>query len=373
MYDHGGVIGCIINEFVQPVEHISHPRITPAEAEKMTTEKQVPDWKKATIPYQTPDVRRSIWNIVNTLVPFGVLFYLMYLSLDISYWLTLALAIPAAGFLVRIFILFHDCCHGSLFKSPRANRIVGYITGILTFTPYERWKHDHSIHHATAGDLDRRGVGDVMTLTVDEYLALSPLKRLGYRLFRHPLVMFTVGPFFIFIISHRFALRNAGKRERMSVVITNLAVLAMVTGLILLMGWKAYLLVHLPIILLGTGAGVWMFYVQHNFVGSYWTRHKDWDFSKAGLKGSSFYKLPRLLQWFTGNIGFHHIHHLNPRIPNYKLEACYRTSEIFQQVTPLSIRTSLKSLTLRLWDEPSKKMVGLAALKRRPQETTPVA
>lgn len=339
----------------------------------MTSEKKSPDWKIATLPYQFPDVNRSIWQIINSLGPLILLFAGMYLSLKISYWLTLALAIPAAGFLVRTFIIFHDCCHGSFFKSKRANRIVGYITGILTFTPFERWQHDHSIHHATAGDLDRRGVGDVMTLTVDEYRALPPIKRFGYRLFRHPLIMFTVGPIYVFLISHRFALKKAGKRERMSVIITNLVLLVMVGSLSYFLGWKEYLMVHLPIIVFGTTAGVWLFYVQHNYEGSFWTRHTNWDFASAGLKGSSFYKLPRLLQWFTGNIGFHHIHHLNPRIPNYKLEACYRNSEIFQHVKPLTIRSSLKSLNLRLWDEPSKRLVSLAALKHRPPETTPVA
>lgn len=339
----------------------------------MTNEKKSPDWKMATIPFQFSDTGRSIWQIINSLGPLILLFVAMYLCLEISYWLTLALAIPAAGFLVRTFIIFHDCCHGSFFKSKRANRILGYITGILTFTPFERWQHDHAIHHATAGDLDRRGVGDVMTLTVDEYRALPPIKRLGYRLFRHPLIMFTVGPLYIFLISHRFTLKKTGRRERMSVIITNLALLVMVGSLAYLMGWKEYVMVHLPIIVFGMTAGVWLFYVQHNYEGSYWTRHTNWDFATAGLKGSSFYKLPRLLQWFTGNIGFHHIHHLNPRIPNYKLEACYRSSELFQHVKPLTIGRSLKSLNLRLWDEPSKKMVGLSALKRRPPETTPVA
>jgi omega-6 fatty acid desaturase (delta-12 desaturase) len=339
----------------------------------MVTGKTSPEWKIATLPYQHPDLRRSIWQIINSVGPLILLFTLMYLSLRISYWLTLALAIPAAGFLVRTFIIFHDCCHGSFFKSKRANRIVGTITGILTFTPYERWQHDHAIHHATAGDLDRRGVGDVMTLTVDEYLALPPVKQLGYRLFRHPLVMFTIGPIFIFLLSHRFALKNTGKRERMSVIITNLALLALISVLVYFMGWKEYLLVHLPIIILGTTAGVWLFYVQHNYEGSYWTRHTNWDFANAGLKGSSFYKLPRVLQWFTGNIGFHHIHHLNPRIPNYQLEACYRSNELFQRVKPLTLLASLKSLNLRLWDEPSKRLVSLAALKLRPPETTPVA
>jgi len=325
--------------------------------------KVILEWKKATLPFQNADARISLWQVFNSIVPFATLFYLMYLSLNVSYWLTLALSIPTAGFLVRIFIIFHDCCHGSFFKSPKANRLVGYITGILVFTPYERWKHDHAIHHATAGDLDRRGVGDVMTLTVDEYLALSPLKRFGYRFFRHPLIMFTIGPSFIFVLAHRIWGPNSGPREKMSVVVTNLAVLVLISGLIALMGWKEYLLIHVPIIVFGTGAGVWLFYVQHNYLRTYWERHPNWNFVQAGLNGSSFYKLPRLLQWFTGNIGFHHVHHLNPRIPNYKLEACYRSDQIFQQVKPLTIRESLVSLTLRLWDEDQKKLVSFATLK----------
>jgi omega-6 fatty acid desaturase (delta-12 desaturase) len=339
----------------------------------MTTESKAPPWKVATLPYQHPDNKRSTWQIINSVGGLILLFALMLLSLKISYWLTLAISIPAAGFMVRTFIIFHDCCHGSFFKSPRANRIVGYITGILTFTPYEEWKHKHSIHHATNGDLDRRGVGDVMTLTVDEYRALPPVKKLGYLLFRHPLIMFTIGPVFVFLLAHRVWSKNSSKRERNSVIITNLAVTGLILALGFSIGWREYLMVHAPIVIFGTMAGVWMFYVQHNYEGTYWTRHENWDFATAGLKGSSFYKLPKVLHWFTGNIGYHHIHHLNPRIPNYYLEACYKSSDLFQSVKPLTIRSSLKSLHLRLWDEPSKKMVGLAAIKRRPPETTPVA
>ncbi|MBN2147571.1 MAG: fatty acid desaturase [Anaerolineales bacterium] len=314
--------------------------------------------KKATEAFQGSDTKRSIWQIVNSVIPYLVLFYLMLRSLEISFWITLLLAFPTAGFMVRTFIIFHDACHGSFFRSPKANRAIGIITGLLTFTPYEHWKHNHALHHATAGDLDRRGVGDVMTLTVDEFWALPPLKRLGYRLFRNPLVMFGIGPTFMFMIAHRFASRKDGKREWLSVMWTNLALIGIVVGMSLLFGFREYVIVQMLVMVIGGASGVWLFYVQHNFEGSYWVRHEQWDFAKAGLQGSSFYKLPKILQWFTGNIGFHHIHHINPRVPNYKLEACQNANPIFQAVKPLTIRSSLRSLSLRLWDEKTGKMVG---------------
>jgi omega-6 fatty acid desaturase (delta-12 desaturase) len=320
-------------------------------------------WQKVVAKYQNPDWRSSVWQVANTMVPYFILWYLMYRSMELSYWLTLALSIPAAGLLMRIFIIFHDCCHGSFFKSRMGNDILGIVSGILTFTPYYHWRHDHAVHHATAGDLDRRGVGDVWTLTVQEYLALSAWQRLGYRLFRSPLVMFTVGPFFVFVIGQRLWRSTAGKRERYSVYWTNLALLGIVIGMSLIVGLKAYILIQLPIIVVGTAGGVWLFYVQHQFEGVYWERHTGWDYTTAALQGSSFYKLPRVLQWFSGNIGFHHIHHLSPRIPNYNLERCHRENPIFQGVKPITLLSSLKSLTLRLWDEEQQKLVGFGHLK----------
>jgi omega-6 fatty acid desaturase (delta-12 desaturase) len=307
--------------------------------------------------YQRPSIGRSAWQLANTLIPYFVLWGVMVWSLKISYFLTLALAVLAAGFLVRAFIIFHDCGHGSFFKSRRANDVVGVITGLLTFTPYQHWRHNHAIHHATAGDLDRRGVGDVQTLTVDEYRALSRPRRLAYRISRHPLIMFTIGAFLVFTVFHRFYAPGTGKRERTSVIGTNLAMAGIVAGMSLLIGWKAYLLIQAPVMLFATSVGVWLFYIQHNFVGSYWVRHDKWDFYIAGLKGSSFYRLPAVLQWFSGNIGFHHIHHLNARIPNYLLPRCHRENPIFH-VTPLTIGKSLKSLKLRLWDEQAGRLVG---------------
>jgi len=329
-----------------------------------------PTWKQVIAKYQQPEVAHSVWQIINTLVPYLALWVLMVLSLKVSYWLTLLLAIPAAGFMIRTFILFHDCGHGSFFKSKRANDTLGIITGILTFTPYYSWRHAHAVHHATVADLDRRGVGDVLTLTVKEYQALPRRKKLGYRLVRQPLIMFTVGSLAVFLIGHRFAKRGDARRERYSVYWTNLALAGIITLLSFTIGLKAFILVQLPILVFGTSVGVWLFYVQHQFEGTYWARHNNWDYLTAALQGSSFYKLPKVLQWFTGNIGFHHIHHVSPRIPNYLLEKCHNAHPLFQQVKPLTLISSLRSLRLRLWDEEAQKLVGFAELKKMPKAST---
>jgi omega-6 fatty acid desaturase (delta-12 desaturase) len=321
------------------------------------------NWRIILNRYSSPDLRYSLWQITNTLLPFFILCYLMYRSLEVSYWLTLLLAIPTAGLFMRSFIIFHDCGHGSFFKSQTANDVVGIITGILAFTPYYQWKHDHAIHHATAGNLDRRGVGDVQTLTVREYRELPRWKRFSYRIMRNPVIMFTVGAFLVFTVGHRFSRKWSGPRERRNVVWTNLALAAIIVGLCLIIGWKEYLLVQVPILFIATSAGVWLFYVQHNFDGAYWEHQDKWDFIKAGLNGSSFYDLPAILRWFSGNIGYHHIHHLSPRIPNYNLQKCHEENEIFH-VKPLTIAGSLKSLRIRFWDEESRQMVGYEALKR---------
>jgi omega-6 fatty acid desaturase (delta-12 desaturase) len=330
----------------------------------MDSSKETPvRWQAIVAKYSTPDVWRSLWQVVNSVIPFMALWYVMYLSLSVSYWLTLALSLPTAGFLVRIFIIFHDCGHNSFFKSLRANTIMGFFVGILTLTPYDNWRHEHAIHHASAGDLDRRGVGDMITLTVDEYLALPWYRRLLYRLSRNPYILFTIGALIVFVVMHRFWGKYAGPRERASVIITNVALLAIVTVMCSLIGWQAFLLVDLPVRFLACSAGVWLFYVQHNFDGAYWERHEKWDYFKAGLEGSSFYKLPGILQWFSGNIGFHHIHHLSPKIPNYKLEQAFKENELFQ-IKPVTIWISLKSLTYRLWDEERNKWVGFNALRQ---------
>ena len=330
----------------------------------------VPAWKKIVAKYQRPVISHSVWQVVNTLVPYLVLWYVMYRTLAVSYWLTAPLAILAGGFLVRVFIIFHDCGHGSFFKSKTTNDIVGFITGVLTFTPYHHWRWEHSVHHSAAGDLDRRGTGDVWTLTVQEYLEASRWKRFSYRLARNPLVLFVIAPLFLFLVRERFPTAKAAKRERYWLYATNVAILGVGAGLSHIFGIKAYLTIQLTVLMIAGSAGVWLFYVQHQFEGVYWERAEGWDYTTAALKGSSFYKLPRILQWFTGNIGFHHIHHLSPRIPNYRLEQCHRAHPLFQTVKPVTLCSSLKSFTFRLWDEQQRKLVGYGHLRQfrhRPQ------
>jgi omega-6 fatty acid desaturase (delta-12 desaturase) len=321
--------------------------------------------------YQKPAIWRSLWQVVNSLVPYAALWYLAYLSLAVSWWITVPLAVLAGGFLVRVFIIHHDCGHGSFFKSRMANDVLGFITGVLTFTPYYQWRGEHALHHSTAGDLDRRGTGDVWTLTVQEYLESSRWNRFLYRLARNPVVLFVIAPLFLFIVKHRFTSPKATRRERHSVYWTNLAVLALASGLSLIFGIKAYLVIQLTAMMVAGSAGVWLFYVQHQFEGVYWERRGAWDYTAAALQGSSFYKLPKVLQWFSGNIGFHHIHHLSSRIPNYNLEKCHDANPLFQSVKAVTLFPSLKSFTFRLWDEPRKKLVGyrhLRILRRQQRE-----
>jgi acyl-lipid omega-6 desaturase (Delta-12 desaturase) len=322
------------------------------------------NWRQIVAKFQVPSTPRAVWQIVNTLVPYALLWYAMYLVHPISRWLVVPLAIIAGAFLVRIFIIFHDCGHGSYFKSGVANDLTGFLAGILTFTPYYHWRWEHNIHHATAGHLDKRGVGDIWTLTVQEYLEASRWHKFAYRLARNPFVLFVVAPLYLFLLRQRFPSGNSNARERHSVWAMNAALAAMVVSLSLVFGWKTYLLIQLIILMVGGGAGVWLFYVQHQFEGAYWERDQDWDFTAAALKGSSFYKLPKVLQWFSGNIGFHHIHHLSARIPNYHLERCHRADPLFQQVKPVTFLASFKSLTFRLWDERRRKLISFGELRR---------
>ena len=328
-------------------------------------------WKEVVARYQSPSLGRSLWQIVNTVVPYVGLWALMYWSLSVSWWLTLLLAVLAGGFLVRTFIIFHDCGHGSFFKSQRANHFVGRLTGWLTWTPYYHWRWEHALHHASSGDLDRRGVGDVWTLTVQEYLEASSWKKFSYRLARNPVVLFLIAPLFLFVMWQRIPNPKAKGRERRSIYWTNLGLAALCLGMGWLFGWKAFLLLQLTVMGVAGSAGVWLFYVQHQFEGVYWERGENWDYAEAALKGSSFYKLPKILQWFSGNIGFHHIHHLSPRIPNYNLEKCHRAEPLFQTVKPVTLFSSLKSFTYRLWDEQRRQLVGYRYLKTIRAESRP--
>jgi omega-6 fatty acid desaturase (delta-12 desaturase) len=321
-------------------------------------------WRAIVARYRSPSSGRAIWQLVNTLLPYAVVWYLMYRALAVSYWLIVPLAFVAAGLLVRAFIISHDCGHGSFMKSRVANHIIGSITGALTFIPYFHWRWEHSIHHKTAGDLNRRGVGDVWTMTVQEYIDATRWRRFSYRLVRNPLILFVVAPLFLFLVLQRIPNRKAGRRERLSVHLTTLGVVLLAAALIEMMGFRSWLLIQLTIMVISSATGVWLFYVQHQFEGVRWSRGDDWNFAAAALEGSSFYKLPKILQWFTGNIGFHHIHHLSPQIPNYHLQRCHNAEPMFRDVPTLTLLSSLRSLRLRLWDEQGQQLVGYRQLRR---------
>jgi acyl-lipid omega-6 desaturase (Delta-12 desaturase) len=322
-----------------------------------------PAWTAVVAKYQAPSLSISLWQVANSFIPYVVLWVLMYISLRYSYWITLALSVVAGGFLMRIFIIQHDCGHTSFFKSRKLNDLMGFICGVLTMTPYEYWRTGHAMHHATSGDLDKRGFGDVQTMTVKEYVAASRWGRLQYRIYRNPFVMFGFGPLYVFMINQRtpFAISTATtKKAARSLIQTDLALMALVVVMSLLIGFQNYVLIYLPVALFASTLGVFLFYVQHNFEDTYWRYHPDWDYTQAALEGSSYYKMPRIMQWFTGNIGLHHIHHLSPRIPNYLLEKCHNENPDFQNVPTLTVRSSLKILLSRvaLWDDEQQKLIS---------------
>jgi acyl-lipid omega-6 desaturase (Delta-12 desaturase) len=316
------------------------------------------NWRLIVATYQHSDLKRSVWQIADSVVPYIALWYIAYRLLSVSYWLALPATLLAAGFMVRVFIIFHDCGHGSFFRTAAANRAVGYIAGILTLTPYDDWREEHAKHHATAGDLDRRGNGDVWTLTVREYREAPFWRRTAYRLYRNPIVFLGVAPLYVFLLRHRLTRAGSSPRARMSVYATNLALLAIFGALFATAGVRATLLVELPLLATAGAAGIWLFYVQHQFEGVYWARRGERDFVAAAMDGSSLYALPKVLQWFSGNIGFHHIHHLAPRIPNYRLPKAYREQPLLRGVDRLTLLASLRSLRLRLYDEDARRLVG---------------
>jgi omega-6 fatty acid desaturase (delta-12 desaturase) len=324
-----------------------------------TIKRNKPDWYHTMRRYERSHLRKAIWQLINTFIPYFLVSILMYLSLiaGYSYLVFLGLAIVAAGLLVRIFIFFHDCAHQSFFASSKANTALGYVCGILTFTPFEEWRKSHGIHHNTAGNLDRRGTGDVWTLTIDEYNAASKLKRFWYRFFRNPFVLLGLGPAYLFLVSYRYPHKGARRRQNYSVIITNAAIMAIIVVASLTIGFKAYALIQFPVIFMAGVIGVWLFYIQHQFEGVCWKRHDQWDPIKASLYGSSYYKLPKVLRWFTGNIGLHHIHHLRSRIPNYNLQRACDDTKAFMDIEPLTLRKSITCLQLKLWDEKGQKLV----------------
>ena len=338
----------------------------PAKNDLETSSQSVPErWKEILGPYKQPDHKKAIFQLVSSAVPFVLLWSAMLLSLEWSYGWTLLLAVPTAGMMVRLFIIQHDCGHGSFFRSRAANDALGFLVGIVTLTPYHYWRRTHAIHHATSGNLDRRQYGDVSTLTVQEYRALPFRRRLAYRLYRNPLTLLVIGPVYQFIFKHRFPFDapRAWKKEWTSVMLTNLALVTLVAVMGNMIGFSRFLMVQAPITLLAGAAGVWLFYVQHQFEETYGEREADWNFYRACLEGSSFYDLPTTLHWFTGNIGFHHVHHLSSLIPNYRLRQCMRENPELQDARRLTLRQSLGCARLKLWDEAERKLVGFRDLQ----------
>ncbi|MFJ7994966.1 fatty acid desaturase [Peribacillus frigoritolerans] len=327
--------------------------------------------RKQIAPFEQSTTKQSIWQIINTLGPFIILWYLAYISLSVSYWLALIPAVFAAGFLTRIFIIFHDCTHHSFFKDRRANRIVGTIMGVLTLFPFDQWGHEHSVHHATSGNLDKRGTGDIWTLTVDEYLAAPFKLRFAYRFYRNPLVMFGLGPIYVFLLKNRFNRKGARKKEKNNTYLTNALIVVFAALLCLAVGWQSFLLVQGSIFMISGSIGIWLFYVQHTFEDSYFEENEEWEYVLAAVEGSSFYKLPKLMQFLTGNIGYHHVHHLSPRVPNYKLEMAHNNTQPLENVPTITLATSLRSLRFRLWDEESKNFVSFKDIKYLTKKSVP--
>jgi acyl-lipid omega-6 desaturase (Delta-12 desaturase) len=307
-------------------------------------------WRQAVARYERPSVRRGLLDLATSVLPYLALTVAMYVSLQVSIWICLALSLPAAGFLLRTFIVFHDCAHGSFLPNRRANLWVGRFTALLVFQPFANWRHNHAVHHGSAGDLDRRGTGDIPTLTVDEYLALPWTSRLGYRLFRSPLVMFGIGPIWSLMIGPRLWSSRMRRRQRRSVIATNIVLLLVIGAIISAVGLQGWLLVQMPTAILAGTLGVFMFYVQHQFEGVYWETSTRWSYADAALQGSSYLKLPKPLQFFTGNIGLHHVHHLSAKIPNYNLQRAHDEGPIFQDVPVLSVGDGLRAIRLKVID-----------------------
>lgn len=320
-------------------------------------------WRELLAPYAEPRLARGLLDLAASVVPYLALTAAMYALLQTSVLLVLALAVPTAGFALRTFIVFHDCSHGSFLPNRRLNKWTGVICGLIVFSPFHSWRHEHAVHHATAGDLDNRGMGDVDTLTVEEYLARSWPQRLGYRLMRNPFVLLVIGPLWALLVEPRFVPSWARRRFWRQIVLTDLVLFAVIGGLCLLVGWQSVLIVQLPSAMLAGAVGIWLFYVQHQFEGVYWQRNEDWSYQDSALRGSSYLKLPMLLQFFTGNIGFHHVHHLNPRIPNYSLQRAHDENPGFHDVPTLTVWDGIRTLRLKLYDEQRGKLVGFSAVR----------
>ena len=330
----------------------------------MTKQKQA-QLRKAVMPYAQSQTKTSIIQLLNTILPFFALWILAYQSLSISFWLSLPFSILAAGFMIRTFIIFHDCAHGSFFKNKKLNNFFGTFTGVITHFAFDRWKTEHAMHHATSGNLDKRGIGDIWVMTVKEYEEASKWEKLQYRLYRNPIVLFGIGPLHLFLSANRFNRKAAKRKERLN---THLITLILISAYLLIgftLGWHVLLMVQLPIAYIAGMAGIWLFYVQHQFEDSYFENESEWDFVKAAVDGSSYYKLPKWLEWMTGSIGYHHVHHLAPRVPNYHLEEAHANTPPLHKATTITLKTSLESIKFRLYDEDNKVFITFKQMKKQ--------
>ena len=319
---------------------------------------------KSVKPYTFANNKKSVYQILNTLLPLFILWTLAYATISYSIWLSMVFTILASGFIIRTFIIFHDCTHGSFFHNKKLNTTIATITGVLTMFPFEKWKREHAIHHASSSNLDQRGVGDIWVMTVDEFKDASKWQRLAYRIYRSPITLFGLGPIFLVLISGRVNRKDARKKERNSTYLTNIIIVLFYGSIAFLVGWQSFLLVQVVSMYIAAALGIWLFYIQHTFEDSYFEEESEWDYVKAAVDGSSFYKLPRVFQWLTGNIGYHHVHHLAPRVPNYNLEEAHESTPPLHQATTITFKTSLKSLKYRLYDPENKVFITFGQAKR---------
>ncbi len=351
-----------VRDGAAPVRPVTDPR------------KERPAWVAGLKKYEMPDSAKVALQLADTLIPYFALLAAMYMTMRwrLPYGVTLLIAVPASALFVRTFVFFHDCCHGSYVRSALGLRVLGNILGVIVFTPYAQWRHSHGIHHSTSGNLDRRGIGDIWTMTLEEYAAASKARQILYRVFRNPFVLFGLIPAFAFLIKQRLPNRHSRGSQVLSVLFTDAALAGIIVAASLTIGIKAYLMIQIPVMILGGAAGFWLFYVQHQFDPSYWTRSEDWESMESAMLGSSYYKLPAVLQWISANIGFHHIHHLRPRIPNYNLQRCLNDTPELQLPGFLSLGRSLKSMHLKVWDEKLKVLLTFRETTRLLRRAAPV-
>jgi len=324
-----------------------------------------PDWLGKLKPYMEPSVTSALIQIGTSFLTYiALMAFMIYLMIqEYPYWMVLILSVPTAGLYTRVFIIFHDCCHYSFFKSRKACDLFGNFLGIVMFTSFYDWQKSHNIHHATVSNLDKRGYGDVWTITVKEYQSFSKMRKLQYRIMRNPFFLFGLAPSLLFLFLNRFPGGYSGKKEIFSLILTNVLIACVIALAYVTIGLKIYIMVQLPVLILGATFGMWLFYIQHQFKNVYWARAEDWNIFRAAMEGSSYYKLQPVLRWFSGNIGYHHIHHLRPKIPNYNLKKCYDEIGELQEITPVTLYSSFKSLNLRLYDEEAGQLVSFGSLK----------